>query len=493
MSLDATSCRRGTVTHRPLRIVPPAGHSLMPSASPLSGAVTHGWANRLLVAFLLAVGSCVQAAEVYFVSPTGDDRRARGEAKNPATPWKTLNTAVKSLQPGDTLLARGGTYVESLTIRVSGTEQAPITIAAYENEAPVIDGEAKLPAQDWSALVNMDGDYLHFSGFEVHNSIRGNHASGIRLNGKHNTVSRCDVHHVMGNGILIRGNYGIVEDSKVWQTDQDNALKPGSGWGSALTAARGTRGDDPFTYNAIIRRNVVFNNWGEGLSAYEAKDIVIEDNIVYDNYAQNVYISDARNVLFQRNLVYKTDGNTVGPKTTSALADERASVPRSSDNIIINNVFINMHLAAFDWTVVPGSGLTNCLIANNTFINSELRLGKVNSGNRIFNNIFTSGARVPSADGITWGYNLWRGNRPSTAVGEGDVMGDPMLVSMGPILPGKVTFDFGRLASASSAAINRGVALKEVTEDLFKTPRGKQVNIGAFQHPTGKAATKKVK
>ena len=437
---------------------------------------------HLAGALLLAALQMPAVAATYYAATNGDDNRSPEQAMDPATPWRTLNASAAKLVAGDTLYVRGGTYVEALAIWVSGTEAAPITIAAYPNETPVIDGQGSLPTQDWAGLIGMNGDHLHVSGFEVKNSVLGHFARGVVLWGTHNRLSHCNVHHVMSNGVLISGDYGIVEDSVVWESDQDNAMNPGSGWGSGLTAARGNNSDDHITDNAIIRRNIVFNNWGEGLSTYEAQGTLIEDNIVYDNYAQNIYISDARNVLFQRNIVYKTPGNRVGPNTQSALADEVATVPRSSGNVIINNLFYNIDLSAFEWTLVPGSGLTNALIAHNTFVDGALHTGSVNSGSRILNNIFTVSGRVPAATGITWSRNLWQAAPPPNATGKGDAFGDPLLARAGSTAPGQLGAGYFRLASSASPAIDRARPLAEVPKDYFKAPRGRRPDIGAHEY-----------
>jgi parallel beta-helix repeat protein len=470
--------------------------TLLPVADSTRATAAHSSLTRLCLPLALAVALCqmAAAADTYYVATTGDDTRTKAQATSPSTPWKTINAAVAKLVAGDTLYVRGGTYVEAVFIWNSGTASAPITIAAYPGELPIIDGNRTFPTGQWAGLLNLSGNYLHVSGFEVKNSILGNEARGVSLYGTNNRLSKCNVHHVYSNGVLIQGDYGIVEDCVVWQSDLAMGLGLRNGWGSGLTAARGRADDDHFTDDAIIRRNVVFNNWGEGLSTYEAKGTIIEDNIIYDNQAQNLYISDARNVLCQRNIIYRTPGNAVGPNTDCALADEVAAVPRSSDNTIINNFFYGLNFSAFSWTIVDGSGLKNVVIANNTFVDAQLRLGNPNTANtpgiahiintntRISNNIFTTlGAQVPSTAGVTWNNNLWQGTRPANAVGTGDVFGDPLLARTGPTGPGQLTAAFFRIASASSPAIDRAAAMAEVADDYFRVVRGAGRDIGGHE------------
>ena len=81
----------------------------------------------------------------YFVSPDGDNS-APGTILQP---WKTLSYAVRQLQPGDTLLIRGGIYQEAVKIENSGTAVSPIVISSYDGEEVIIDGKDNtLPSRD---------------------------------------------------------------------------------------------------------------------------------------------------------------------------------------------------------------------------------------------------------------------------------------------------------------------------------------------------------
>ncbi len=437
---------------------------------------------KIFLAFCLTVLITGGAfATTYYVSTaTGASDSNSGTQ---ASPWRTINASVAKLSPGDILYVRGGTYAETVSVNVTATSySSPITISAYTGESPVIDGQNTLPTSYYGALVSLNGNYIHISGFEVKNTVSGNDARGIQLVGHHNTVSNCNVHHIYTHGILVFGDYGIAEDNRVWQTCLSNVNGSGGGmWGNGINAARDQV--NGITLNAILRRNTVYNNWGEGLSTYEANGTIIEDNIVYDNWATNIYISDAIYVLFQRNMVYVTSGNSFGQSPVIMLADEVANKPRSTNNTIINNLFVNGRAALFSWTGVSGSGLTNLLFANNTLSNAEVKTGTINSGDRIINNIFTGGGNILSTSGVTWSHNCWlSGTRPSNAVGTSDVLGDPLLALTGTVSPGQLTADYFKLSSASSPAISAGTALTEVTEDYFGTTRSNPPDMGGHEY-----------
>ena len=93
---------------------------------------------------------------------------ARGDDAHPGTaaaPWKTLTHAVRQLKPGDTLYLRGGTYHEKVSLTRSGTPDAPITIAAYPGELPVLDGGlsefARDPAVAWEPFAGgAEGEFV---------------------------------------------------------------------------------------------------------------------------------------------------------------------------------------------------------------------------------------------------------------------------------------------------------------------------------------------
>jgi hypothetical protein len=168
------------------------------------------------------------------------------------------------------------------------------------------------------------------------------------------------------------------------------------------------------------------------------------------------------------------------------LADEVASVPRSTNNTIINNLIFNTSLSAFGWTAVPNSGLKNVLIANNTIIDGSLSTGAggnpaiVNIGSQIKNNIIWGrNSNVPSNSGITFSNNNWQVT-PSTSKSSSDIIADPQIARTGTTTPGTLTPDYFKLL-ASSPVIGVGIALPQVTEDFFRTPRtGSKSDIGAY-------------
>ncbi len=109
---------------------------------------------------LAATMSSLQAwAGTYYVSVSGDDDNAGSLAE----PYATVNHALTTLKPGDTLYLRGGTYYEEVDAELSGTSSQPITIAGYKDEQATIDsGPQEFRSKgnsDWELVSASRGEY----------------------------------------------------------------------------------------------------------------------------------------------------------------------------------------------------------------------------------------------------------------------------------------------------------------------------------------------
>ena len=429
------------------------------------------------------------AGNVYYVSPSGSD----GNAGTLASPWRTINTSVGKLKAGDTLNVRGGTYVEVVSVNVSGTATSPITIMAYPGELPIIDGQNRLPTTDWTALVAIEGNYINMSGFEVKNS-GAYYSSGLNISGAHNIASKFNVHHAQENGILIQGDYNTVEDSIAWQNAYNNVNNQRRGWASGLTAARNRRPEaliPGLTSYATIRRNIVFDNWGEGLSCYETDHCTIEDNIIYNNWSSSFYISDASNTLAQRNLSYITPNNLMTPYGggyRQALTMTNEVKANEINETIINNIFYGGGVCIYCWTNNKTT-MSNSLIANNTFVDNDVvdfgidYTPPQHLNNIVRNNIFTGLVQVPTT-GITFSHNNFSVTPPAPAASSTNIIGNPQLARTGPTTPGNLTAAYFKLL-ASSPLIGAGMVLPQVTDDFLKYTRtGLTPDIGAYEFQT---------
>jgi hypothetical protein len=414
----------------------------------------------------------------YFVSPNGND-------SNPGTlqqPWKTIGKAARTVSAGYTVYIRQGTYVEAVKLNTSGTAANPIKVIAYPNENPVIDGGNSIP-EPGGCLLCIQGDYIQVSGIEVRNSIY----IGILVYGSYDLVDNMYAHHNQEAGILLNhGAYSTVQNSRVWRNALLNEYGQRGSGGFGLSAGRNG------VTHATIRGNTVWENWGEGISSFEADHTTIEDNIAHDNWSTNIYISDSTNVLCQRNFVYENPTSYLFPyggHVGILLGDEKYTPP-SANITILNNIAYG-NLKNFSWYMgVQGGGMNNVLIANNTFVNS-LSNDKghcnvdISSGThqnvRFFNNLILQENILPIEDitdnpQVVLSHNLWSKSPRTAILGTGDIIADPKLARTGDnYSPG-----WYRLTSLSPA-ISNAQTIPEVLVDYFKSLRDAYPDIGAIE------------
>ncbi|MDD5053148.1 MAG: carbohydrate binding domain-containing protein [Sulfuricurvum sp.] len=440
-----------------------------------------------------AVMFSVAAGTLYYVSPTGNDAN---NGTSISTPVKTINKAISYAisNNGDIIYVMTGTYNTTLWVTKNG-----LTISAYPGNTPVIDGGTTLPGENFNSMLSVVGNNNTVNGFEVKNSnVNGTQATagiGVYVTGVHNTLSNLIVHDSWQNGIIIHGDYTTVEYCTVYNNVLNNSGTPVPGAASGLSAGRNNSAAaliPGIVSYAILRHNITYNNWGEGISCYEADHCTMEDNITYDNWAPNLYLSDATNSLVQRNLVYISSAPAIPTRdnaiTGLSLMDEVSTVPRSANNTLINNLIYKANLQAFSGSLVANSGLNNVLIANNTIIDGPLITGFggtmniTNTNSQIRNNIILgSGCSVPNATGITFSNNNWSVT-PLAATSTSDVIGNPQIARTGSTAPGQLTANYFMLTSCFSPVINKALVLSQVTGDYFGTSRGNLPDIGGQEY-----------
>jgi parallel beta-helix repeat protein len=109
-------------------------------------------------AIVMAVALCLTAkiasADVYHVSPTGNDSAA-GDA---AHPFQTISRAAGWTRAGDTVLIAPGIYRESVSFAHSGEPNKPITFAAEKPGTAIISGAEILTV--WTDVPDHPGEYI---------------------------------------------------------------------------------------------------------------------------------------------------------------------------------------------------------------------------------------------------------------------------------------------------------------------------------------------
>ena len=100
----------------------------------------------VLAALAVPPSQADAATAVRYVSPTGSDS-ASGSIRSP---WRSVETGLRRMRPGQVLYVRGGVYNETVDLDLpDGTSTARITVAGYPGERAVVKGLVRLRDADY--------------------------------------------------------------------------------------------------------------------------------------------------------------------------------------------------------------------------------------------------------------------------------------------------------------------------------------------------------
>lgn len=251
----------------------------------------------------------------YLVAPVGSDLNDGSEPR----PWRTLQHAVDTALPGDTILVAAGTYRESPTVSRGGRRAAPLTIRNASGGRPILIGKLRIEASD----VVVAG--LAIDGGELRDGVVVHVSGGRRVTLVGNDVSRSP-----RAGIFV--GEGARDASVLANAVHDNGrLRKGAG----IALGRGA--------GASVESNVVFDNHGAGIQVYPDFDrAVINQNTVADNSEAGVLVggedttSDATAIV--NNIVVFNGGQGIrtfwgGPVGTENAANNNLIFGNGEDDI----------------------------------------------------------------------------------------------------------------------------------------------------------------
>lgn len=226
------------------------------------------------------VGSDAAADAALYVATDGDD----GAAGTLDEPLATIQAAVDAAEPGTTIYVREGTYAPESNIQLlkDGTAAEPFTLAAYEGERVVLDGEnmphtpapvgGSIPREERGAI-HVEGDHWHLTGLEITRGPYGvfgldtNHGVYDGLVTSDNYESGLHLQGASGDNLIVdldaSGNH---DPRKNGESADGVAIKEGAGEGNVIRGAR------------------LWNNADDGLDLWEfAAPVVVEDSLAFGN------------------------------------------------------------------------------------------------------------------------------------------------------------------------------------------------------------------
>ncbi len=126
----------------------------------------------LLSLFLLLIwlltNSEIASAKIYYVAMTGSNSNFGTESR----PFRTIQKAANVVNPGDTVLVRGGSYVEQINIKTSGTASSKITFKPEPGTGTVfLKHPTTSPPADKAVFELFNAGYNRIEGFHFKDSL----------------------------------------------------------------------------------------------------------------------------------------------------------------------------------------------------------------------------------------------------------------------------------------------------------------------------------
>ena len=270
-------------------------------------------------------------ATTYYVATTGSNSN---NGTDVLTPFLTIDKCARLLTAGDACYVRGGTYTESGGVRIlaSGTASAPIVLANYPGELPVID----FPAQVSSNRILIEHanattaptaiGYITVEGFEIKNGWEG-----IKFTNLHNsTIRRNKIHDGYASGIFgAGGHHNVFERNVIYH--QGNWV----GCANGTQACNQQHGMYMHGDSYTVKNNIVYDNIGIGIqhngsstSLYTTARhpsvefsggknwIIVDNTCAYQANAAGITIwGDGTNARIENNVLYE---NRVSGPSSSA-------------------------------------------------------------------------------------------------------------------------------------------------------------------------------
>ncbi len=310
-------------------------------------------ARLLLSALIVLVAACAQAA-VCYVSTDGSDANAGTSAK----PWATLQHAVDTVEPGDTIVVREGSYAGCRIAR-SGLPDAPCALNAEPGAHVVLDRPGPSSAHDGILEVERYGatiEHWTIEGFEVADSPH----SGIDLrHTNHVTVRGCRVHDSAVTGIITSfSEHVVIEGNECYRNHEHGIYHANSADDPTIRANRihhndtcgihmngdASLGGDGQISRALVERNIIWENGaprgGSAINCDGVSDSVFRNNLCVNNHASGIslYAGDGAEGSSRNRVYNNTFLMADGSRWVVNIPASRRGKPNPVDNVVRNNV-----------------------------------------------------------------------------------------------------------------------------------------------------------
>ncbi len=305
----------------------------------------------LLISYFFTV---TIVAQEYYVSTSG------------GADFTTIQEAVDTVQAGDSIYIKAGTYHERVYIEKSATKSNPIVIKNYHNDRVIIDGTGINWQGTWGGLFELSqSNYISISGVEIEHST---HAGIFLDNSHHITIRNTKTDDTFSSGI------GVWDSDYVLVNKNEVKLACNDGEQECISIVTSHHVD---VIENEVHHNGAGTNGGEGIDVKQGShDVTVKYNHVHHIYGSSrpALYADAsdiytHHILFESNRVHDVESN--GISVASELGGLLAYVT-FVNNIIYNNQDGGMIVGGWtaDGETVSSNPVEHINIINNTFYNT---------------------------------------------------------------------------------------------------------------------------
>ena len=307
---------------------------------------------RLLAVPVIVAFACstLAPATEYFLSPDGDDNGPGTMHK----PWRSLEKANRSLQPGDAAILLEGEYTGVIRpLRGGRSPQAPVVYRSRNRRGAVLRGENDTPV-----VVDLkEKRFVEIEGFRIlptrggfgrmeqceHVAIRDCHMEGSTRVYCPLVFDRC--HHVALQGNTLARHLNLADGMRIHgdmcqMVDCQNLLVEGNDFSKIGHCPLRIWRNAAFV---VIRGNVFHNGWGRNFELFNVRRCLFEENVITDAFDgagsadpdAKVFLVDG---IFRRNLVCD---NWDSPLCSNSYHQEGETWLDLNRTRIYQNVFAN--------------------------------------------------------------------------------------------------------------------------------------------------------
>jgi hypothetical protein len=372
----------------------------------------------ILISFSTITDSVCQAGiesqmeNIYYIAVDGDDS-AKGTLEYP---WASVKRALEEVQPGDTILLRGGIYNIDNAVQLGsakGDEGQWITIKSYSGEKAIFDAsgfietkDGKTPHQAGLGAIDISGaQYLRVMNIDVQNS----HGEGFRISrgSKFIELIGCKSTRSFKSGIAAWGiGHGGAEHirilhSEITGANDINMALPADGGSEAFNEAPHEALSIAGVHHFEVAYNRVYRSHKEGIDIKERSAHgtvhhnethhlprqgiyldawfgMLEDVEVYSNWSYNnewgIVLSaeddgaEMRNIQIHSNVVY--DNRASGIMFGLFGNDQPRSNIKIYNNTVVNNGTVNHWHGSTGGIDLRSSNVSDLFVVNNLVVDN---------------------------------------------------------------------------------------------------------------------------